>query len=61
MIFEIVTAAGTLIMDAVRIWPITSGILSLKILAYKTMTVPAIVAIPQVIRVKISLRVISFK
>ena len=61
MIFEIVMAAGTLIMEAVSMWPIMSGIALLKMLAYNTITVPAMVAMPDVIRVNISLRVIFSK
>jgi hypothetical protein len=61
MTFEIITAAGTLMIDAVRICPIMSGIMFPRMLAYNTMTVPAMVAIPEVISVKISLRLISFR
>ena len=44
-VFDVGT--GVLMSEAVRMWPMASGSTSPSMLAYRTMTVPAMVAIPQ--------------
>ena len=57
MIREMVMAAGALIMEAIKICPMAFGITPWRMVAYRTMTVPAMVAMPQVMIVKSSLLV----
>ena len=52
----IIKAAGALINEAVRMCPIASGTVSARIPAYSTMTVPATVAMPQVMSAKSAAR-----
>lgn len=47
MIAAMRRAPGVLMSEAVRMWPMASGSTSPSMLAYRTMTVPATVAIPQ--------------
>ena len=54
---EITTAAGALIIEAIRMWPSGSGTTPVMIVAYSTIMVPAMVAMPPDITTNISLRV----
>jgi len=54
-------AAGTLMIEATSKCPMIPGITFLRIVAYRTITVPAMVAMPETMIVKSSLLEILFR
>jgi hypothetical protein len=52
-------AAGTLTMEADRIWPIAAGTTGARITPYRAITVPAMPAMPHVMTMKSSPRLIT--
>ena len=61
MIRAIVMAAATWMKDAIRIWPSGSGITPWRNVAYRTITVPAMQAMPTVMSEKSSLLVMLLR
>ena len=61
MIRAIVIAAATWMKEAIKIWPSGSGITPVRNVAYRTITVPAMQAMPTVMSEKSSLRVMFFR